>query len=75
MITCRRCGSSSQPLAQAPMPGELGKALQESVCPACWQEWLRVQVLIINEYHLSLQDPQTRAVLTQHLKEFFQLAS
>jgi Fe-S cluster biosynthesis and repair protein YggX len=62
-------------MANPPMPGELGQLIQASVCPACWQEWLRVQVMIINEYRLSLQDPQTRTVLTQHLREFLHLPS
>uniref|UniRef100_A0A7C2SGH5 Oxidative damage protection protein n=1 Tax=Thermoanaerobaculum aquaticum TaxID=1312852 RepID=A0A7C2SGH5_9BACT len=56
-----------------PMPGSLGERVQQSVCGPCWQEWLRMQVMIINEYRLSLADPQTRTILTQHMEEFLHL--
>lgn len=56
-----------------PMPGSLGEKVQQSVCASCWQEWLRMQVMIINEYRLSLADPQTRIILTQHMEEFLHL--
>ncbi|MFN3413568.1 MAG: Fe(2+)-trafficking protein, partial [Thermoanaerobaculum sp.] len=53
-ITCRRCGTVSEPMPAPPMPGNLGEKVQQSVCAPCWQEWLRMQVMIINEYRLSL---------------------
>jgi Fe-S cluster biosynthesis and repair protein YggX len=60
-------------MARAPLPGELGEKVQQHTCPACWQEWLRTQVMIINEYRLSLHDPQTRQLLTRHMLEFLGL--
>lgn len=72
-ITCRRCGHVAEPMPAPPMPGELGEKVRGSVCAACWQEWLRMQVMIINEYRLSLADPQTRTILTQHMREFLNL--
>ncbi|MCS7181703.1 MAG: oxidative damage protection protein [Thermoanaerobaculum sp.] len=72
-ITCRRCGNLSEPMATAPLPGALGERVQQSVCSACWQEWLRTQVMIINEYRLTLADPQTRVILMQHMEEFLHL--
>ncbi|MGQ9835330.1 MAG: Fe(2+)-trafficking protein [Thermoanaerobaculaceae bacterium] len=73
MITCSRCEAKVEPMAQAPMPGELGETIKKAVCSSCWQEWLRYQVMIINEYRLSLQDPQTRTLLIQHLRDFLKL--
>ena len=36
-IACRRCGAAEAPaLAFAPWPGELGRAIQNGTCRACW---------------------------------------
>ncbi|MGQ9496257.1 MAG: Fe(2+)-trafficking protein [Thermoanaerobaculaceae bacterium] len=51
----------------------MGETIKKAVCSSCWQEWLRYQVMIINEYRLSLQDPQTRTLLIQHLRDFLKL--
>lgn len=72
-MTCRRCGTVCEPMPAPPMPGKLGEEVRAAVCSACWQEWLRTQVMIINEYRLSLADPHTRTVLTQHMREFLHL--
>jgi Fe-S cluster biosynthesis and repair protein YggX len=56
-IQCARCGSRSEGLARAPLPGPVGEAVLEQVCPACWDEWRRVQVKLINEYRIEVTDP------------------
>ncbi len=73
-ITCSRCGQESEPLPRPPMPTALGGELQQRVCPACWQEWLRTQVMLINEYHLNLVDPEARRALEEQMRAFLNLA-
>ncbi|MDD5564356.1 MAG: oxidative damage protection protein [Thermoanaerobaculaceae bacterium] len=69
-ITCSRCGSAADEMAQPPMPTALGIQIQRSVCPSCWQEWLRTQVMLINEYRLNLVDPEARKALEGQLRAF-----
>ena len=72
-ITCTRCGADSEPLPQAPMPTATGREILAHVCPSCWQEWLRTQVIYINEYRLNLIDPQVRAQLEREMRRFLNL--
>ena len=73
-VTCSRCGRESEAMAQPPMPTALGTELQQRVCPECWREWLRTQVMLINEYRLNLVDPQARASLEGQMRAFLKLA-
>lgn len=56
-VTCSRCGSTATGLAAAPLPGDYGRLVHEQTCAACWGEWLREQVKLINELRLSPADP------------------
>jgi Fe-S cluster biosynthesis and repair protein YggX len=73
-ITCSRCGQEAEPMAQPPMPTALGEELLQRVCPACWREWLRTQVMLINEYRLNLVDPEARKALEEQMRAFLNLA-
>jgi Fe-S cluster biosynthesis and repair protein YggX len=72
-IQCTRCGSTAEPLPQPPLPTPVGREIQARVCPACWKEWLGVQVMLINEYRLNLIDPQARAALETQMRAFLKL--
>ncbi len=72
-ITCSRCGKATEALPTAPMPSALGGEIQRKVCPACWAEWLRTQIMLINEYRLNLVDPEARKVLEGQMREFLNL--
>ena len=74
-INCSRCGNAVEPLSHPPLPTALGREIQTRVCPACWKEWLAVQVMLINEYRLNLIDPQARAALEGQLREFLKLGA
>jgi Fe-S cluster biosynthesis and repair protein YggX len=72
-ITCCRCGSTTDPLPQPPLPTAAGREVHARVCPACWKEWLGVQVMLINEYRLNLIEPQARAALEAQMRTFLNL--
>jgi Fe-S cluster biosynthesis and repair protein YggX len=74
-ITCSRCGAVTEPLPQPPLPTAAGKEVHARVCPACWKEWLGVQVMLINEYRLNLIDPQARTALERQMREFLNLGA
>ena len=73
-IVCNRCGQASDTMKQPPIPTAMGGEIQEKICPACWREWLGVQVMLINEYRLNLMDPEARRVLETQMRSFLKLA-
>ena len=69
-VVCRRCGEERDALASPPLPGPLGQKVQSSVCAACWAEWEKAEVMVINELRLNFMDPASQATLKRHMKEF-----
>lgn len=57
-------------MAAPPFPNELGHKIYDSICQACWQEWLRQQTAIINHYALDLRDAKARQFLTEQTEVF-----
>jgi Fe-S cluster biosynthesis and repair protein YggX len=71
MVNCVKLGKESEGLERLPYPGELGKRIFESVSKEAWQQWLRQQTMLINEYRLSPLDPKSRQFLEEQMEKFF----
>jgi Fe-S cluster biosynthesis and repair protein YggX len=69
-LECVRCGREAEPLPMPPMRGPLGLEIRAKVCPACWAEWQKAEVMVINELRLNFMDPAAQEILTAHLREF-----
>ena len=69
-IPCRHCDQSNPALTEAPFPGEVGERILSEICANCWQAWLDVQVMHINENRLSLINPDARQFLREKMEEF-----
>ena len=54
-----------------PVPGEIGKKLWQSVSKQAWQEWIRQQTMLVNEYRLNLSDVKARKYLAQQMENHF----
>jgi Fe-S cluster biosynthesis and repair protein YggX len=73
-FACSRCGAKlSARLERPPIPGPVGVRVQEHVCPACWREWLTMQVRVINEYRLLPAEPRHFDYLVTQMKAFLNL--
>lgn len=70
---CSRCNRTSGRLEKPPVPGPAGQEVLQNTCAACWGEWERMEVMVINELRLNFMDPQAQAVLVQHMKQFLML--
>jgi Fe-S cluster biosynthesis and repair protein YggX len=70
-VNCIKLGVEAEGLDFAPMPGPLGQRLFESVSKEAWQQWIKMQTMIINENRLSLADPQHRKYLAEQLDKHF----
>ena len=71
MIHCIKLDREAEALDQAPYPGELGKRIFEHVSKEAWQQWVRMQTMIINENRLSLADPDHRKYLKEQTEQHF----
>jgi len=69
-VQCRRCGQANPALDRAPIPGTVGQQIVGSTCSACWIEWERAEVMVINELQLNFMDPEAANTLHQHMREF-----
>jgi Fe-S cluster biosynthesis and repair protein YggX len=70
-VACARCNRPEAPaLPKAPLFGPQGREVLARVCADCWAEWLRTEVMVINELRLNFMDPEAQETLTRHMREF-----
>ena len=70
-VKCIKLGTEAEGLDFPPMPGELGKRIYENVSKEAWQQWIKLQTMLINENRLSLADPRARAYLAEQVQKHF----
>lgn len=71
MVRCVLLGKELEGLERQPYPGPLGLRIYENVSKQAWQQWLRHQTMLINEYRLSAIEPKARKFLEQEMEKFF----
>jgi len=70
-VNCIKLGREAEGLDFPPYPGDLGKRIFESVSKEAWQQWIRMQTMIINENRLNLADQRHRQYLAEQLEKHF----
>lgn len=70
-VNCIKLGREAEGLDFPPYPGELGKRIFESVSKEAWQQWVRLQTMLINENRLNLADPSHRKYLAEQVERYF----
>ncbi len=73
IVTCSRCGRTTEGLARAPHSGKLGQDILAHVCPACWAEWQQAAPSYINHYGLQVVQPAGRARLYELMREYLNI--
>ena len=71
MVQCVKLGREAEGLERPPYPGELGKRIYANVSKEAWQQWLRQQTMLINEYRLTPVEPKARKFLEEQMERFF----
>ena len=71
MVNCVKLGKEAEGLERLTYPGALGKRIFESVSKEAWQQWLKQQTMLINEYRLSPIDPKSRQFLEEQMEKYF----
>lgn len=72
-ITCLRCGQQALPPGRLLMATEAAAEIRAKICSACWEEWQKGEVVVINELRLNFMDPKSQEILNQHMREFLYL--
>ena len=70
-VNCIKLKRETDGLERIPYPGDLGQRIFDNVSKEAWQEWLKQQTMLINEYRLSPIDPKARTFLEEQKKKFF----
>jgi Fe-S cluster biosynthesis and repair protein YggX len=67
---CQKCDRTGPRLERPPYPGELGQEITETICKVCWPDWLRVQMMVINEYRVNLADKKGMQIVEDQMRQF-----
>ena len=70
-IFCAKLKLEAEGMAKPPFPGELGEKIYQNISKQAWKMWLEHQTMLINEYRLSLVDPEARKFLQDEMQKFF----
>ncbi len=69
MVQCVKLGREAEGL-ELP-PGELGKKIYLNVSKEAWEQWKRLQTMLVNENRLSMADPKARKWLLEQIEAHF----
>ena len=70
-VNCIKLGRDAEGLDFPPYPGPLGKRIFENVSKEAWQQWIRLQTMIINENRLNLAESAHRKYLAEQAEKHF----
>ena len=70
-VQCIKLNREAEGLDRVPYPGELGQRIFDNVSKEAWQEWLKQQTMLINEYRLSPIEPKARKFLEEQMEKYF----
>ena len=71
MVNCVLLKKEAEGLDRPTYPGDLGKRVFENVSKEGWQQWVKQQTMLINEYRLTPVDPKARKFLEEEMEKFF----
>jgi Fe-S cluster biosynthesis and repair protein YggX len=71
MVKCVKLGREAEGLDRPPYPGALGQRIFENVSKEAWQDWIKLQTMLVNENRLNLADIQARKFLAAQMESYF----
>ncbi|MDF9391356.1 MULTISPECIES: oxidative damage protection protein [Methylococcus] len=69
-IICAKLGIEAEGLDAPPFPGPQGQRIFEHVSKEAWQDWLKLQTMLINEHRLTPFEASARKFLEQEREKF-----
>ena len=70
IVNCLRTGQAAEGLDKPPFPGPEGQRIYENISRAAWQEWLKLQTMLINEHRLTPFEAEAKQLLAREREKF-----
>ena len=71
-VFCKKFQEELDAMTSPPLPGEKGEELMQNYSQAAWNEWIKLQTMLINERHLDLSDKENRKWLSEQMALFLE---
>ncbi len=72
-VQCIRCNNPGEGITEPLYLGRLESQVKANICAACWAEWVKMRVMVINEYHVNLGDESGRNLVKEQMLAFLKL--
>lgn len=74
LVFCRRLNREMPKMLEAPLKGSIGQIILDNVSKEAFEEWLEVQIKIINEERLDLSDTNAQERLYGQMISYLNLS-
>ena len=71
-VFCKKFQEELDAMTLPPLPGEKGEELMQNYSQAAWNEWIKLQTMLINERHLDLSEKENRKWLSNQMALFLE---
>lgn len=69
-VHCAKLGVDAEGLERPPFPGEQGQRIYAHISQQAWQDWLKLQTMLINEHRLTPFEAKSKEFLAQEREKF-----
>jgi Fe-S cluster biosynthesis and repair protein YggX len=70
IVQCVKLGVAAEGLEKPPFPGAEGQRIFDHISAHAWQEWLKLQTMLINEHRLTPFDAKHKQFLASEREKF-----
>ncbi|MFQ5824020.1 MAG: oxidative damage protection protein [bacterium] len=74
IVECSRCSDKKEGLSDAPFNNELGQKVLDKICQDCWQQWIRNQLMLMNEHRLDPLNDEHSKFLDEEMLKFLNIS-
>ena len=71
-IFCKKYQEELDAMMLPPLPGEKGEELMQNYSQAAWNEWIKLQTMLINERRLDLSEKENHKWLNEQMMLFLE---
>ena len=71
-IFCKKYQQELDAMMLPPLPGGKGEELMQNYSQAAWNEWIKLQTMLINERRLDLSEKENRKWLSEQMMLFLE---
>ena len=71
-IFCKKYQQELDAMMLPPLPGEKGEELMQNYSQVAWNEWIKLQTMLINERRLDLSEKENRKWLSEQMMLFLE---